>query len=118
MRKLYWALIVVLIVTVTILFILFTASVGPGTGFHFSVVEGCDIAEKYFSSYETEGVYTIPYRINMSDELLDGVIIEWGFPRNGLKKTTLREFCLQRYKRTCDNNMPDLVYVGGRCNVS
>ncbi|MCD6478224.1 MAG: hypothetical protein J7K87_04440 [Candidatus Aenigmarchaeota archaeon] len=105
MKELHWT-----IVIISVILILFTGYVvyiinlpfGPGTQFVFKVKgDGCSkINENKQNRYDLS--------FNLTDELMDNVIVEYGYPATGLKNGTLREFC-QRYKdiKNCERNIAE-----------
>jgi len=107
MKKIYWAIgIIIIIIIVLISLSLFTC-IGCGTGFVFEVKgEGCSKINE-----NKQDRYDINFTI--TDELLDTVVIEYGYPASGLKTGTLREFC-QRYRDIENCNSVIVLYCMGR----
>ncbi len=107
MKKTHW--IIGIILVILILYIIYSINfpIGPGTQFVFEVKgDGCKkINENKQNRYDLN--------FTLTDELLDSVIVEYGYPASGLKTGTLREFC-QRYK-DIENCKSDIaMYCMGR----
>jgi len=92
---------------IVLILLSFSTCIGCGTQFVFEVKgEGCSkINENKQNRYDIN--------FTLTDELLDSVIVEYGYPASGLKTGTLREFC-QRYKNIEDCKNAIALYCMGR----
>lgn len=80
---------VVLVIIIAIAIILFSyfdfmnSEMGPGTAYEFRPVEGCEL------------VNNLDYgsNITITDEILDNLIVEYGYGRSGYNTSTYREYC-------------------------
>ena len=90
-------IIILVIISIFFLFLIFqlydelTTGAGPGTAYEENVFNGCDKLK--FNNLEQ--LYNTSYE-QLSNEIKDSVIIEYGFRNNGLKK--LRR--INAYKNT------------------
>jgi len=99
MKKKYywvWGAVVILAIMVLILISSFFVCIGCGTGFHFEVKEGCDIVNENKQNNDD-------LNFTLTDEILDSVIMEYGYPISGLKTGTLREFCQYRHYKDIED---------------
>ena len=77
--------------------------IGCGTQFVYQVMgDGCSKINVNENGHNAN--------FTLTDEMLDSVIIEYGYPASGLKTGTLREFC-QRYNKNIENCKEDIALV-------
>jgi len=102
MISIYVSIILILLIIAFILYFAYFGCIGCGTQFVFNVKKGCDkINENKQDKYDLN--------FTLTDELLDSVIVEYGYPISGLKTGTLREFC-QRYRSIEDCKREIAIY--------
>jgi hypothetical protein len=70
------------IIIVGFLFFISTQQFGPGTAYEFRIIRGC---ENFDRSHGLD--------FNVTDHILDSVLIEHGYGKSGFEKVTFREYC-------------------------
>lgn len=97
-------IIAAILIIIALFSLLFFSCIGCGTGFVFKIKEeDCKrINEKIHD-----------LNFTLTDELLDFVMVEYGYPISGLKNGTLREFC-KRYRNIEDCKSDVALYCMGK----
>ena len=100
-ERMFIIIMVILLVSISLYFFTlysFLNSVGSGDAFRVDIIYGCD----EILSDAADGT------ISLSENLQNFVLVEYGIPSEGLKKSTLRDFCVEYGTQKC---LEDVVRV-------
>ncbi len=88
-KKIIIIYIVLILIIALVMFLSSTQKIGPGTAYHFEVLEGCEVV--YDNMYIN--LSTNRYGLTVNDYVLDNIKLRYGFGRTGYKESSFRESC-------------------------